>query len=35
MARLERVFKLRTPDWRQALDLELDDLALDRHRKSE
>jgi dTDP-4-dehydrorhamnose reductase len=30
MARLETVFELRTPDWRQALDRELDDLAFDR-----
>jgi dTDP-4-dehydrorhamnose reductase len=27
MARLERVFDIRTSDWREALDLELDDLA--------
>ena len=33
MARLEKVFEIRTPDWRQALDLELDDLAFDRHQK--
>jgi hypothetical protein len=31
MARLETVFDIRTPDWRQALDRELDDLAFDRH----
>lgn len=31
MGRLETVFELRTPDWRQALDLELDDLAFARH----
>jgi dTDP-4-dehydrorhamnose reductase len=30
MARLQRVFGLRTPDWRQALDRELDELARDR-----
>jgi dTDP-4-dehydrorhamnose reductase len=33
MARLETVFELRTPDWREALDRELDDLALDRHQE--
>jgi dTDP-4-dehydrorhamnose reductase len=33
MARLETVFELRTPDWREALDRELDDLALVRHRR--
>ena len=33
MARLETVFEIRTPDWRQALDRELDDLAFDRHQK--
>jgi dTDP-4-dehydrorhamnose reductase len=30
MGRLETVFGLRTPDWRQALDRELDELARDR-----
>jgi dTDP-4-dehydrorhamnose reductase len=30
MTRLETVFGLRTPDWRQALDRELDELARDR-----
>lgn len=33
MARLETVFELRTPDWRDALDRELDDLAFDRHQR--
>jgi dTDP-4-dehydrorhamnose reductase len=33
MARLETVFDITTPDWRTALDLELDDLASDRHQK--
>ena len=34
MARLETVFDVRTPDWRQALDRELDDLAFDRHQSA-
>lgn len=33
MARLETVFDIRTPDWREALYLELDDLAFERHQK--
>jgi dTDP-4-dehydrorhamnose reductase len=33
MARLKTVFDITTSDWRQALDLELDDLAFERHQK--
>jgi dTDP-4-dehydrorhamnose reductase len=33
MARLETAFELRTPDWRDALDRELDDLAFERHQQ--
>jgi dTDP-4-dehydrorhamnose reductase len=34
MARLKTVFDITTADWRQALELELDDLALDRRQAS-